>query len=163
MRGAHLVLADERLAVPEGKGGRNEDEEEEREALARARVDHAAWRSARDPNATRGLHSPDRGKGEGQQRRKLLDEEVVVGGEAKRRRRGPLRDRLQVERKGNWACFFGRKNITISRFWATTWGTAQVARGPNPPLVTNPCMYKVCLSTKIEVHKIAFFFFPSTL
>jgi hypothetical protein len=32
-RGAHLVLADERLAVPEGEGCGDEDEEEERQAL----------------------------------------------------------------------------------------------------------------------------------
>jgi hypothetical protein len=32
-RGAHLVLADERLAVPEGEGGCDEEEEEERQAL----------------------------------------------------------------------------------------------------------------------------------
>jgi hypothetical protein len=40
---------------------------------ARARVDHAAWRSARDPNAMPGLHSPGRDKGEGGAKEKATD------------------------------------------------------------------------------------------
>jgi hypothetical protein len=37
-RGAHLVLADERLAVPEGERGGNEDEEEESQVLGTLEV-----------------------------------------------------------------------------------------------------------------------------